>query len=150
MNITFKALQSLLLVLCALVLLPRPGAAQGAGTDAYGGSTRVRWEATGSFRLQQNGGRFWLVTPEGHPFFNLGIIRPAPACPWWRLVWSLRSSVLVGDDGKVPVRSLRLSIDSPPRSRVVKCQLFDGDIFFLKSHTKTGAKPFVLLHSPPF
>lgn len=23
--------------------------------------------------MQQNGGRFWLVTPEGHPFFNLGI-----------------------------------------------------------------------------
>lgn len=81
---------------------------------------------------------------------NHSAIRPAPACPWWRLVWSLRSSVLVGDDGKVPVRSLRLSIDSPPRSRVVKCQLFDGDIFFLKSHPKIGAKPSVLLHSPPF
>ncbi|MCU0785701.1 MAG: hypothetical protein MUF81_16995, partial [Verrucomicrobia bacterium] len=73
MNITFKPLRSFLLLLCALVLLARPGAAQGADTDAYGGSTRVRWEATGWFRLQQNGGRFWLVTPEGHPFFNLGI-----------------------------------------------------------------------------
>ena len=73
MNILFKPLRSLLLVLWALVLLARPGAAQGAEIDAYGGSTRVRWEATGWFRLQQNGGRFWLVTPEGHPFFNLGI-----------------------------------------------------------------------------
>lgn len=42
-------------------------------TDAYGGSTRAQWEATGWFRLQQNGGRFWMVTPDGHPFFNLGI-----------------------------------------------------------------------------
>lgn len=73
MNIPFKPLRSLLLVLCALVSLARPGAAQGADTDAYGGSTRVRWEATGWFRLQQHGGRFWLVTPDGHPFFNLGI-----------------------------------------------------------------------------
>ena len=73
MNFSFKPLRSPLLVLCALVLLARPGVAQGADTDAYGGSTRVRWEATGWFRLQQNGGRFWLVTPEGHPFFNLGI-----------------------------------------------------------------------------
>lgn len=73
MNITFKPLRSLFLVLCALVLLPRQGAAQEADTDAYGGSTRVRWEATGWFHLQQHGGRFWLVTPEGHPFFNLGI-----------------------------------------------------------------------------
>ena len=81
---------------------------------------------------------------------NHNAIRPAPACPWWRFVWSLRTSVLVGDDGKVPVRSQRLSIDSQPRSRVVKCQLFDGDIFFLKSHPKIASKPFVLLHSPPF
>lgn len=73
MTILINSLRSLLLVLCALVLLPRQGVAQGADTDAYGGSTRVRWEATGWFRLQQNGGRFWLVTPEGHPFFNLGI-----------------------------------------------------------------------------
>lgn len=73
MNIASIPLRSLLLLLCSLVLLPRQGAAQGAETDAYGGSTRVRWEATGWFRLQQSGGRFWLVTPEGHPFFNLGI-----------------------------------------------------------------------------
>lgn len=56
-NMTFKPLRSLLPVLCALVLLARSGAAQGADADAYGGSTRVRWEATGWFRLQQNGGR---------------------------------------------------------------------------------------------
>ncbi len=73
MNITFKPLRPLLLLLSTLVLLQSPGAAQDSDTDAYGGSTRVRWEATGWFRLQQHGGRFWLVTPEGHPFFNLGI-----------------------------------------------------------------------------
>jgi hypothetical protein len=64
---------AVVLILCALTLLPRPGVAQSAETDAYGGSTRVKWEATGWFRLQQHGGRFWLVTPDGHPFFNLGI-----------------------------------------------------------------------------
>lgn len=73
MNISCAPLRSLLLVLTTIVLLPGRGLAQSADTDAYGGSTRVRWEATGWFRLQQHGGRFWLVTPEGHPFFNLGI-----------------------------------------------------------------------------
>ncbi len=73
MNLIFNLLRSLLLLLCALVLQVRPGVAQDEKTDAYGGSTRVKWEATGWFRLQQNNGRFWLVTPEGHPFFNLGI-----------------------------------------------------------------------------
>jgi hypothetical protein len=66
MHITFKRLQYLFLVLCALVSLPRPGSPQGAETDAYGGSTRVRWEATGWFRLQQNERRFWCN------LYNLG------------------------------------------------------------------------------
>jgi hypothetical protein len=81
---------------------------------------------------------------------NHTVIRPAPACPWWRFVWSLRSSVRVADDGTVPVRNLRLSIDSPPRSRITKCQLFNGDIFFLKHPPKSGSLPAILLHSPPF
>ena len=65
MNISFKPLQSLLLGLCTLVLLTSPSAAQSEDTDAYGGSTRVKLEATGWFRLQQHGGRLWLVTPDG-------------------------------------------------------------------------------------
>ena len=65
MNISFKPLQSLLLGLCTLVLLTRPSAAQSEDTDAYGGSTRVKLEATGWFRLQQHGGRLWQVTPDG-------------------------------------------------------------------------------------
>jgi hypothetical protein len=73
MKIRFKPLRLLLLGLCALALPAHQSAAQESDRDAYGGSTRVRWEATGWFRLQQHGGRFWLVTPDGHPFFNLGI-----------------------------------------------------------------------------
>jgi hypothetical protein len=73
MTIALGPIRLLVLPLCALVLSHLPAAAQGADTDAYGGSTRVRWEATGRFRLQHDGGRSWLVTPEGHPFFNLGI-----------------------------------------------------------------------------
>jgi hypothetical protein len=42
---------------------------------------------------------------------NRSKLRPPPTCPWWRLVWCLRSTVRVGDDGKVPVRTLRLSVD---------------------------------------
>jgi hypothetical protein len=58
MKLPTQPLRVLLLLLCTLVLLPRQGVAQGADTDAYGGSTQVRWEATGWFRLQQHGGRF--------------------------------------------------------------------------------------------
>ena len=81
---------------------------------------------------------------------NHTVIRPAPACPWWRFIWSLRSTVRVADDGTVPVRNLRLSIDAPPRSRVIRCILHDGDIFYLKSKPSKDSLPTILLHSPPF
>ncbi len=77
-------------------------------------------------------------------------IRPAPACPWWRFLWSQRSNLRVGDDSKVPVRNLRLSIDAPPRSKVVRCLLPDGDIFFLNAPPSKNTLPTLLLHSPPF
>ena len=81
---------------------------------------------------------------------NRSKLRPPPACPWWRFIWSLRSTVRVGDDGKVPVRSLRLSVDAPPRSRLIHCLLPDGDIFLLKSPPAKDSLPLILLHSPVF
>lgn len=45
----------------------------------YGGWTGgFRMNATGRFRVEKNGGTWWLVDPEGLPFFSLGIagIRP--------------------------------------------------------------------------
>ncbi len=38
----------------------------------YGGDTRRSFEATGYFRTQRTDGRWWLVDPEGHPFFSAG------------------------------------------------------------------------------
>jgi len=81
---------------------------------------------------------------------NHSSIRPAPDCPWWRFIWSSRSTTKVGDDGKVPVRHLRLSIDAPPRSKVLRCILPSGDIFFLKHPPAQNSLPTVLLHSPAF
>lgn len=42
--------------------------------DSYGGwSEGPRLEATGWFRTERIGGKWWLVTPDGHLFFSLGI-----------------------------------------------------------------------------
>jgi hypothetical protein len=42
--------------------------------DRYGGLLKgPSFDATGFFRTQQREGRWWLVTPEGHGFFSLGI-----------------------------------------------------------------------------
>ncbi len=43
------------------------------GRDPYTGSLKVQLAATGFFRVAQIGERWWLVTPDGHPFFSTGI-----------------------------------------------------------------------------
>ncbi len=41
--------------------------------DARGADTRVTLAATGFFRTEKVCERWWMVTPEGHPFFSSGI-----------------------------------------------------------------------------
>lgn len=44
-----------------------------AGYSRWGGWEAIRWEATGYFRAHHDGQRWWLVDPEGHPFWSAGI-----------------------------------------------------------------------------
>ena len=78
------------------------------------------------------------------------VLRPRPACPWWPYVWSQQTRVRVGDDGKVPVGSLRQTMDAPPRATVIRCLRPAGDIFYLRHAPNPKAKPLVLLHGPVF
>jgi hypothetical protein len=52
----------------------RPGAAalDEPQFDRFGGDTSVQCVASGYFRVECLAGRWWLVTPEGHPFFSVG------------------------------------------------------------------------------
>jgi hypothetical protein len=43
------------------------------GIDAYGGRLDVSLQKTGWFHTQKSSGRWWLVTPDGHAFFSLGV-----------------------------------------------------------------------------
>ena len=78
------------------------------------------------------------------------VLRPVPACPWWPFVWSQQTKVRIGDDGKVPVGHQRLTIDAPPRSKVIRCLRPDGDVYFLQHAPDPKAKPIILLHCPVF
>jgi hypothetical protein len=78
------------------------------------------------------------------------VLRPVPACPWWPYVWSQQNRVRVGDDGKVPVRDQRHSLDAPPRTTVIRCLRPDGDIFYLRHAPDSQSKPILLLHCPVF
>jgi len=49
-------------------------AAEVAGRDRFGGwADGPKLEATGWFRTEKLDGKWWLVTPEGHLFFSLGV-----------------------------------------------------------------------------
>lgn len=43
------------------------------GLDAYGGREDIALNRTGWFHTQKANGRWWLVTPDGHAFFSLGL-----------------------------------------------------------------------------
>ena len=42
--------------------------------DRFGGlKGSARFQATGFFRTERRDGRWWLITPEGNPFFSIGV-----------------------------------------------------------------------------
>jgi len=73
------------------------------------------------------------------------VIRPAPQCPWWPYVFSQRSKLRVGSDGKVAIGNQRLRVETAPESRVVRCQHPNGDITILKEAPSQDGLPEVLL-----
>ncbi|TVR61843.1 MAG: beta-galactosidase, partial [Spirochaetaceae bacterium] len=51
--------------------------------NAYGGWTGEKLDATGFFRTHHDGKRWWLIDPDGAPFFSTGpdCVRPEIECP---------------------------------------------------------------------
>lgn len=43
------------------------------GWSRYGGWKEKRFEASGFFQVAESDGRWWLVDPEGHAFFSIGL-----------------------------------------------------------------------------
>lgn len=62
-------------IACLLLAMDGPSATE-AELDAYGGFTDIQGEKTGFFHTQKIDGRWWLVTPEGHGFFGIGLSHP--------------------------------------------------------------------------
>ena len=59
-----------ILSLAALALSQNVCAAE---LDQYGGNAALKGEATGWFHVEEIGGRWFFVTPEGNAFFSLGV-----------------------------------------------------------------------------
>lgn len=72
-------------------------------------------------------------------------LRPVPRCPWWPYVWSLRTQILVGADGRVPAGTERLRVAVPPTTKVIHCQHPNGSITILAHEPDPSTRPVILL-----
>ena len=78
------------------------------------------------------------------------VLRPVPRCPWWPYVWSQRTNVKVGSDGRVPVGTQRLPVGRPPGSRLVHCLHPDGNVTILANEPTHRSRPQILLTTNAF
>jgi hypothetical protein len=75
---------------------------------------------------------------------NRSVLRPAPRCPWWPYVWSVRTFIKIGSDGRVPIGTQRLRIERPPGTKVVLCLHPTGHHSVLAAPPNKNEKPILL------
>jgi hypothetical protein len=72
------------------------------------------------------------------------VLRQAPSCPWWPYVWSVRTALKVGSDGRVPIGHQRLRLEHPPGAKVVLCLHPTGHHSVLAAPPDKNEKPILL------
>ena len=75
---------------------------------------------------------------------NRSVMRPAPRCPWWNYVWSVRTFIKIGPDGRVPIGTQRLRVERPPGSKIVLCLHPSGHHSVLAAPPDPKQKPVLL------
>ena len=90
--------------------------------------------------LRQTPQRAWAQAKKE----NRSGLRPAPHCPWWDYVWSVRTVIKVGRDGRVPIGTQRLRIEKPPATKVVLCLHPSGHHSVLATAPDHNQKPALL------
>jgi len=80
---------------------------------------------------------------------NRSAMRPVPRCPWWDYVWSVRTTLKSGTDGRVPIGTQRLRLEKPPATKVVLCLHPDGHHSVLAAPPDPQHKPVLLFTNRP-
>jgi len=80
---------------------------------------------------------------------NRSVVRPVPRCPWWDYVWSVRTPIRIGTDGRVPIGTQRLHLEKPPGSKVVLCLHPSGHYSVLAAPPSAAEKPLLLFTNRP-
>lgn len=60
--------------------------------DAYGGFIDVIDKRTGFFHMERIDDRWWLVTPDGHGFFGIGLSHPVTSMSQAAVTFAYNSS----------------------------------------------------------
>ena len=90
--------------------------------------------------LKQTPQRAWDLAKKEHR----SVLRKAPKCPWWPYVWSVRTSLKIGTDGRVPIGSQRVRLEFPPGSKVILCLHPSGHSSILAHPPDKKLKPCIL------
>jgi hypothetical protein len=76
-------------------------------------------------------------------------LRPTPRCPWWPYVWSVRTALKVGSDGRVPIGTQRLRVEKPPGANVLLCLHPTGHHSVLAAAPDAQQQPALLFTNRP-
>ena len=77
------------------------------------------------------------------------VIRSAPRCAGWDYVWSVRTVLRVGPDGRVPIGTQRRRIERPPATQIVLCLHPTGHHSVLAAPPNAKEKPALLFTNRP-
>jgi hypothetical protein len=76
-------------------------------------------------------------------------LRKAPDCPWWPYVWSQRTLIKVGSDGRVPIGSERLRVEAPSGTKVIHCTHATHHFSILLKEPQPETTPRLLFTNRP-
>jgi hypothetical protein len=77
------------------------------------------------------------------------VLRPKTQCPWWPFVWSQRTPIRVGPDGRVPIGSQLLRVKAAPGTKAILCHHPSGHHWVLAAPPNHQAKPLILFSNLP-
>ena len=77
------------------------------------------------------------------------VLRPAPRCSWWPFVWSVRTPIKVGPDGRVPVGSQLFRVEAPPATKLILCHHPSGHYSVLANKPDPKTQPIILFSNFP-
>jgi hypothetical protein len=97
---------------------------------------------------KEAGARWQSGVPRSRFLGGFFLSAPAPRCPWWDYIWSVRTSIRVGTDGCVPIGTQRLRIEKPPQTKVVLCLHPSGHHSVLAALPDHQQKPALFTDRP--